>query len=81
VISIALDGRMFATIAPLVIRDMAIVGTAGARIALVVCDVKQLRWELDLIETLDEPDPTPSPKRRIKKKTDPPKRARVSRAR
>jgi len=43
-------------------------------------DVKQLRWELDLIETLDEPDPTPSPTRRIKK-TDPAKRAGMSRAR
>jgi hypothetical protein len=44
-------------------------------------DVKQLRWELDLIETLDEPDPTPSPTRRTKKKTDPAKRAGMSRAR
>jgi hypothetical protein len=44
-------------------------------------DVKQLRWELALIETLDEPDPTPSAKRRTKKKTDPAKRAGVSHAR
>jgi hypothetical protein len=44
-------------------------------------DVKQLRWELDLIETLDEPDPTPSPTRRTKKKTYPAKPAGMSRAR
>jgi hypothetical protein len=43
-------------------------------------DVKQLRWKLDLIETLDEPDPTPSPTRRTKKKTYPAKRAGMSRA-